>query len=839
MPDPATSATTTTIRAAALRIVLFGMPDAGKSSLLGALAQAGQIQEHLLNGHFTDLSQRLAELQQRLYEERPLSTLEEVVPYPVAFEPFATALRQQAATRIEAVLIDCDGRVANELLTRRRALSEDSPEGSLAHAILEADTLILVVDASASPVQVETDFKEFGRFLRLLEQNRSRRSEVGGLPVFLVLTKCDLLAQPADSPAAWTERIEQRKQQVYARFEEFLIQQVAEEPVAFGRIDLELAATAVKRPALANTAAKPREPYGVAELFRQSFEAAVAFRQRCEQSSRRLRWTVAGSAGLVAGMLTLAAVLWASRADVRPNPLQPSIDRYRSREGQTPSVRLRGDLQSHIGELTDLKNDPNFSRLPSQEQAYVQERLQELQDYRAYRDQLQRIPSAEDARSERDLEDLAKSLGELVLPAERQREWSATQAVLERAAALEDIKALRQAVVQVEDWYRQLIRRGEELWTFAELRAGVGGPIAWRDWQGQVQSLFDRAETPPYRATEKLAGSNRLTYAPVSRFDRVVEARNGWEAVKQRLQRLRDLSTALGLAASAAGALSAPLDLPAGFTVDQARARLQDLERQYARFQQEFVLAGLPDAVVGEIRRAARLRYERALDAGREVVLRRLHEVSPEGRETVEGWQRVRTWLANPEELQAWRVVATVLARLQNPEAEDPITALSAFLRQERFDLEMRRLQLEIADDLRVRPVGKLTIYHRTGEQRRPTLAYELAGDPQRDPRRQVTLYSFRPEAGTTLTYRPGDTLWAELPLKDADNRDWLFTWARSRSPQVYQFERLVQPPRLHRPNQENTEGKIAEGVLLTGIPERGIPPVPDLMPVVRLEKGK
>src|ERR1700730_13739236 len=74
-----------------LRIVLFGMPDAGKSSLLGALAQAAQTQEHVLNGHLTDLSHGLAELQRRLYEEAPRQTLEEVVPYPVAFDSFTSS----------------------------------------------------------------------------------------------------------------------------------------------------------------------------------------------------------------------------------------------------------------------------------------------------------------------------------------------------------------------------------------------------------------------------------------------------------------------------------------------------------------------------------------------------------------------------------------------------------------------------------------------------------------------------------------------------------------------------------------------------------------------------
>src|SRR5947209_13976106 len=88
----------------AVRIVLFGMPDAGKSSLLGALAQAAQTQEHVLNGRLQDVSQGLAELQRRLYEGRPRETLEEVVPYPVVLEPFP-ARGDAPAGPLEAVLV--------------------------------------------------------------------------------------------------------------------------------------------------------------------------------------------------------------------------------------------------------------------------------------------------------------------------------------------------------------------------------------------------------------------------------------------------------------------------------------------------------------------------------------------------------------------------------------------------------------------------------------------------------------------------------------------------------------------------------------------------------------
>ena len=191
----------------ALRIVLFGMPDAGKSSLLGALAQAAQTQEHILNGHLTDLSSGLLELQRRLYEEAPRKTLEEVIPYPVAFEPFAKAGAPESNGRVEAILVDCDGRVANDLLARRKSLNSDSRDGTLAQEILDADALILAIDASAPATQVNADFTEFGRFLRLLEQQRGHRTEIGGQPVLIKRSRSPHRASAA-TPVGCTTCVE-------------------------------------------------------------------------------------------------------------------------------------------------------------------------------------------------------------------------------------------------------------------------------------------------------------------------------------------------------------------------------------------------------------------------------------------------------------------------------------------------------------------------------------------------------------------------------------------------------------------------------------------------------
>src|SRR5919108_1172472 len=166
-------------RADDLHLVLFGMPGAGKTSLLGALAQAAQVQEHLLHGRLNDRSHGLAELRQRTYDEPARRTAEEVVPYPVEFVSFDPDGKGPQKP-VGAVLIDCDGRAANDLLVRRETLEEDSPEGTLAHEVADADALVLVIDASAPPEQVEADFTEFDKFLRRLEQSRGRKTEVTG-----------------------------------------------------------------------------------------------------------------------------------------------------------------------------------------------------------------------------------------------------------------------------------------------------------------------------------------------------------------------------------------------------------------------------------------------------------------------------------------------------------------------------------------------------------------------------------------------------------------------------------------------------------------------------------
>src|SRR5207244_7889220 len=184
------------------------------------------------------------------------------------------------------------------------------------------------------------------------EQQRGRRAAVAGLPVFLVLIKCDLLANGKDSFAAWMTHIEERRRQAVERFHEFLGRPRTNGLHSFGRIDLHLAASAIKQPAWIDQPARPGEPYYVAELLREVLASARNFQRRRSQSSRRLFGTVAGSVLFTAGMLALALFLLVHRTqeDPRIRELVTKIESYRMREPMTPSNRLRGQLQLRISE---------------------------------------------------------------------------------------------------------------------------------------------------------------------------------------------------------------------------------------------------------------------------------------------------------------------------------------------------------------------------------------------------------------------------------------------------------------------------------------------------------
>jgi hypothetical protein len=519
---------------AVLRVVLFGMPDAGKSSLLGALAQAATTQEQVLNGRLVDRSQGLLELQRRLYEDRPRETLEEVVPYPVALEPLATAGGPPNPAPRDVVLVDCDGRVANDLLSRRRTLGPGEPDGALAREVLDADTLVLVVDAASSPQAIEHDFAQFGRFLHLLEQNRGRRSEVGGLPVYLVLTKCDLLAKSSDSNIAWMERIEERKRQVDRKFKEFLAGQAEQAPLPFGKIELHLWATAVKRPALADAPAKPREPYGVAELFRQCLDSAVTFRARRSKATRRLGLTLAGVLALAAGMLLLALFFLATRPGNQATALETEVRNFRSAHDR-PGDLLKEPVATRIEQLRKIRNSPDFLGLPDDLREYVDQRLRELDAYQAYVDRLNAAGNSfavlSSIHSEEELARLRERLEKAAPPPEFAASWAESSSLRRRRDLLKETRSLEAAVRQLKAVYQKLVNDARQV--RQALKQGEGNVPT------RAQQILDRAKEAPDKVTNRddfIPGSERVTYATAFAFTGVEALYQEWLGQKKALE---------------------------------------------------------------------------------------------------------------------------------------------------------------------------------------------------------------------------------------------------------------------------------------------------------------
>jgi GTPase SAR1 family protein len=516
----------------ALRIVLFGMPDAGKSSLLGALAQAAQMQPQALKGRLVDPNGGLESLRLQLYEGRPIPTGAEVVSYPVTLEPLTDTASGSEARSVSAVVMDCDGQVANQILARQHDLTDGPAASPLTEAILGADTLVLVVDASASAEVVRRDFALFARFLRLLEQGRSQRSEVSGLPVYLVLTKCDLLVKKGDTRIAWIERIEEHKRTVDRKFQEYLTQQAGREAQPFGKIDLHLWATAVKHPALEQSQPRPREPYGVAELFRQCVHSAQRYRAVQAHAGRRLRWTLAALFGLLGLFVLLGLFFLATRPSTAAGELENKIRGFHS-DFETSALLLREPLADKIKKLEDFQKDSHFSQVGREWRDYVKNSLAELKAYQRYSLTLRETAKApRRVDNDADLQKLIGTLEHLLPPQEYRADWSKTEAVQRRDHWLHDAELLQREVAKAEAAFKGLLQRRRELDKLVGLKA----------IQEKAAELLKDAQRLPYKEGNRdplpEAQDTQLTYRHVLDFERVRQVYEAWQEARRELQKL-------------------------------------------------------------------------------------------------------------------------------------------------------------------------------------------------------------------------------------------------------------------------------------------------------------
>jgi hypothetical protein len=510
--------------ASALRVVLFGLPSAGKSALLGALTQAARVQETLLNGRLVTSPEALAELHTSFANDHLRPTSDDVTAYPLTLEPLS------GGKPLVADLVDVSGRKAAEMVSGARPV-RGWRSGALGKAIAAADALIVVTDASADIAHLQRDFGQLAAFLRLLEQSRGKRTDVSGLPVYLVLSKCDLLAKRTDTAADWLERVQERRRQVEAGFDKYLSQQPERAALAFGKLEYRVFATAARLPVLADRPGNPQEPYGVAELFRQCLHAAARFQEREDRSDDRLRVTITGAAGLIALMLLLAVAVHASRPSAEVAALENELHGILPSQDAAPAERLKEPLDKKLEHLHRIEKDPSYPQLPGDTRDEVAKYVQEVETYRKFnKDFLERVRDPRLATREEDLAKIEKQLADNPLPEEYAADWKDTRIGRRSQQWRNDIQILRAEVKKAEAWIHEQIGKGKELQDDGlELRKAP--PETKKDWLERYRRYLERQW--PHPPGTRPPGAIGVSYETVYRFDKVERARQVWDEFKR------------------------------------------------------------------------------------------------------------------------------------------------------------------------------------------------------------------------------------------------------------------------------------------------------------------
>ena len=513
------------------RLLLFGTPGAGKSSLLGALAQAAATQAPLLKGKLVDVSGELHRLHTSTYVTKMPST-DVMESYDVKLQPSGDGAAATAAT-----LLDCSGKSALEMLKAKEPFAAAQP---MAKAILAADAILLLVDVSLQGKQLLGEFQQFGQWLTQLHEVRGQQAAIGDLPVYLVLTKCDTLAKPEDTFSKWVQKIEEAKRQIGAKFREY----IQDEGEGFGSLDVKLWATAIKRPALADRPAQLQEPYGVAELFREGLESAADFVARRQTSQSRLYNLVVGMAGLVAVLGLSLAFLVDFQPDTRWTALEERVQTLLPKKDATAVQRLGGtlkkleDKQKHLG---DVESDPEFARLPTESRTSVLHYRDEIDRYleleKAFKAKV-KFPLK--AATEQEFQANEKIVSDLALP----KEWADTHLGKRVAQVHHEYAAVRNALNEREAWLDEQIKKDNVLLTQGtklqlKLRENTKlGPQEVELWDIQFRNQIQTR--PSALQSDPIPGVSGVTFEFLDKFQAVKDARKKWDAVKVQLKRVAD-----------------------------------------------------------------------------------------------------------------------------------------------------------------------------------------------------------------------------------------------------------------------------------------------------------
>ncbi len=750
------------------RIVFFGMPRTGKTGLLHAFADPE-------------------------------------APFPLSSTQSPVPIRKLASGTL---LYDVNGTSAKEIIVDPRQIDRKEPT---ADQIRNANAIVLAIDATATTETQLDLFRSFAAFLSGLEESRCKNREVGGLPVFLTLTKCDALYRPGDDPSTWLQRVEDRKHALQTAFEDYLASTGSPtHPFAFGSIDVHLAATALQFPP-ASEFESLDSPFGIEELKDECESAARAHANRAISSHRRLRWTLAGAGTTIGGMIVALGILLSAGPTSEVEQLIQRIHYYHDHEG-SPAVRLSDRVRrNNLKELLIMRQDRAFAFLPTERQDYLNSRIREINDYQSYRE-LFHPPqiSPSEVRTLQDISQLETDLKtRLQPPPDYLKTWSETEAVSLAKKWQEDLELIRAAERSLNDWYRGLIRQGTALL--------IASTIDNR-WNETVNQLLKESEQIPFDPDQTLKGSATLRIprgqailnTMLFEFDRIDQARSDWTDTRERVLSLRNLGAQIGFIDMEGFQLS----IPAPTDDRSVSSRLaSELLAQWK--PTKFLISDYPDPI--------RSKVQLRLNQLQLAAVQHVHEILRSRRkdDTLESWRQSAEWFKD-EDAKAW---GELLGRLDpaGTRHQNPIEQAITFLKKESYEADFSILELRLPNDLRDRrliPRGDLRIRIDGMQWNARELIFRQSGEPEVSS--QWSLYRYIPMGHDgKIDFHPGDIVTADLTVRSG-TVEYRLLWNAETS-SVFSFDRLNREPEL-RALDSNILGERATGVRLLGTVQPELP---------------
>ncbi len=213
------------------------------------------------------------------------------------------------------------------------------------------------------------------------------------------------------------------------------------------------------------------------------------------------------------------------------------------------------------------------------------------------------------------------------------------------------------------------------------------------------------------------------------------------------------------------------------------------------------------------------------------MILEKWRTSEPSGDDTPEDWHGIAE-LLTAKPLQEWRELLGFMAKLLDPQAEDPVAALVSFLKTDRFEMQLKAATIAIPKNLPQGPFSPADAFEvrwRSSRAKATTLRFRLDKSATDDGIRD-TKYRFNLEEGDSrISFQPGDQLNAVLGLTKGD-KSWELIWSNG-STATYAFDALTRRPYLHQANVSD-KGTLADGVIVNW--EGKVPVAPLLLPDVR-----